>query len=602
MKPKPQAPRGVRRAALVSWGAMALFLLLAALQAAKPLHLDAMDFPAVAQATAESGRPIYYRGEENATHNGLYHPPLYIYLLAAWFKLFGPGAAAARMFGAFSVLAFGWTTLLLARCLLEPQERSGLDAWFWPLFLLNPFALQCSAIPDIDTTIYGPLLNLLVWSVLRLSWREGTRRDAPPSTREQALVAVAFALCLWAKLTTVWAFIPFLVLLAPRQRGTLRGAAQVVLALTAGTALFLLTYLAYGWLVGLDVTYTWDFLQQSFSGRGHLPSRLANLKRMGLHVLRWTGPLPWVAILWALGTSLVAFLRRREERARPLGLILSLHGGIFLFYCSRLLTFGNAPFKYVFVSYGVALAALAWLAPPPDSSQSRPPSPSQGPDPARLRWGRWRLAPALLGATVGLVVGILTLRDEVVRFGWLGPNTRALLLPSALAVAGLILQLVPRERLRDLGRATLLAALTLHLGIEGGTAFVQARAEYSTTYDYGQEGLAEAASFIRQRTGPNDVVTSMKDLGYLSGRRYVENYSALAKVEEAKTLIEFWESGRVRYIVFTEGIGHDQVVRQPLLKEWLAQHAEQVASFGNYRIYQPHLASPPSAFAPVERP
>src|SRR6478752_1836898 len=84
---------------------IAFFLLLSANQAWKPLHLDNMDFPAVAKATAETGLPIYYRGEENPKHLGLYHPPLYIYSLAAWYRLFGPTPTATRMFGAlFAIL------------------------------------------------------------------------------------------------------------------------------------------------------------------------------------------------------------------------------------------------------------------------------------------------------------------------------------------------------------------------------------------------------------------------------------------------------------------------------------------------------------------
>src|SRR5688500_11436230 len=50
----------------------------------QPFHLDNMDFPAAAIATSTTGLPIYYRGEDNPRHLGLYHPPLFIYLLAAW--------------------------------------------------------------------------------------------------------------------------------------------------------------------------------------------------------------------------------------------------------------------------------------------------------------------------------------------------------------------------------------------------------------------------------------------------------------------------------------------------------------------------------------
>ncbi len=47
----------------------------------------------------------------------------------------------------------------------------------------------------------------------------------------------------------------------------------------------------------------------------------------------------------------------------------------------------------------------------------------------------------------------------------------------------------------------------------------------------------------------------MKDVGLLAERRYVENYSAVYGGEkQARRLIERWEPGKIRLIVFTEGI------------------------------------------------
>ena len=70
----------------------------------KPLHLDNMDFPAAAKQTAATGLPVYYRGEGNPTHLGLFHPPLYIYMLAFWINLVGFGEIQVRMFGYICVL------------------------------------------------------------------------------------------------------------------------------------------------------------------------------------------------------------------------------------------------------------------------------------------------------------------------------------------------------------------------------------------------------------------------------------------------------------------------------------------------------------------
>jgi len=64
---------------------------------------------------------------------------------------------------------------------------------------------------------------------------------------------------------------------------------------------------------------------------------------------------------------------------------------------------------------------------------------------------------------------------------------------------------------------------------------------------------------------------------------------ALYDPASAARLIAAWESGRVSYIVFTEGIGQDQLSVGPVLQDWIGHNADLVASFGNYRIYQPKV-------------
>ncbi len=122
--------------------AILAFVALAWLQAGKPLQLDNMDFPAVAAATADSGLPVYYRGEENPDAIGLYHPPLYIYALAGWFKLFGAGPVSARMFDVLCAIVAGFLALQIVREVFGPQAARKIAPAFFIVYLLNPFALQ----------------------------------------------------------------------------------------------------------------------------------------------------------------------------------------------------------------------------------------------------------------------------------------------------------------------------------------------------------------------------------------------------------------------------------------------------------------------------
>jgi hypothetical protein len=189
----------------------------------------------------------------------------------------------------------------------------------------------------------------------------------------------------------------------------------------------------------------------------------------------------------------------------------------------------------------------------------------------------------------GLWVGGAAVRDVLLSSGMVYPQALSLWIPSGVALAGLIPWAAGRGRLRRTGAEIAACALLLHAGIQAGIAVDQSRAGYSTTYNYGQRGLQEAAAFIQAHTGEQEVISSMKDIGFLARRRYYENYAALYDDASAGRLIAAWEAGRVSYIVFTEGNGPDQLAFRPILRDWVAAHADLAASFGDYRIYRPNV-------------
>src|ERR1035438_115406 len=188
-----------RLAGYASAGIIFFFILLFASSAAKPLHLDNMDFPAAAKQTALTGVPVYYRGENDPNALGLYHPPLYIYLLAAWIRVFGFGESQVRLFGMTCALLQGAVVLCIIRTLFG-YAACMWQPFFWILFLLNPYTLQTASITDIDSTIYGPLLCFVLWAALRISWRDGEWRTDPVFRWEYGLIGLAAFLCLWSKL------------------------------------------------------------------------------------------------------------------------------------------------------------------------------------------------------------------------------------------------------------------------------------------------------------------------------------------------------------------------------------------------------------------
>lgn len=564
----------------VSAAIILLFILLFAGSAGKPLNLDNMDFPAIAEHTAFTGVPVYYRGEECPNFPGLFHPPLYIYLLAAWIRAFGFGEAQARLFGMVCALVHGAVVLAIIRTLFGIAFRRW-HPLFWAVFLLNPYTLQTASITDIDSTIYGPLLCLVLLATLRISWRNGEWRTDSASWPEFALIGLALFLCLWAKLTTVLLVFPFVFLLLIAREGIRRAALAATAIAGASISVFLASYYLYGALTGLDVGSTFRFTLMSFRQRGSsgIPGLAAllrdhwnNLRYMVPFTMAWTGLLPWAAACLAMWVAFRAAVRRRDRRLLHYGLVLGLAVLSTVYYCAQTKTFGLASSKYTFVYWGLVLTAplfllTQWISPNP-------------------RKGSSRKATAFLLClyVVTAVWANLRIRDVLMMDGFTGARTLVAYLPALLFMAALT-----GARYRRAGLIAPMAVLCAYCGIQFGIAVYQEKAPYSTTYDYGQMGFLDTVAFLKSNTRPGEVIASLRDIGFRGRLRYFENYAALNAGKgnaSAKHFMEEAAAGRFAYVEFTEGRGQDQLVRNPELREWFLARFTLVRSFGNYRIYQ----------------
>lgn len=577
--------KGIQEHALTAF-ALLVFLILFVSGASKPLQLDNMDFPAAAAQTAVSGVPVYYRGEENPRALGLYHPPLYIYLLAAWIRVFGFAATQVRMFGMLCVLLQGLVTLALLRELFGRDLIARCSPWFWLIFLLNPYTIQGASIADIDTTIYGPLMGAALLAVIRLSWRDGVWREDAIRRREYAVVIAAVTLCLWAKLTTALLLFPFLFLLMIPRLRIARAAAATIAISIAAVAAFLVTYRLYGKLSGMNVGYTFAFTWASFLGRGSsqtpgLMARIADFRNnaqfMIPFMVRWTGLAPWLA---GAAMVCVAFQRAwaaKDRRAAHLGLLILLALLCTAYYCGKVETFGAAPFKYVFVFWGLELGAVILLTFTGKELWSV--------DGMKRQWTRYGSGIVALAGLTALCTARF-LGDHVILFGAGGNYKWPLVLPGLAILAGATL------RWSRFGRILLATGFALYCGVSAGVALTQSKANYATQYDYGQTGFMDTVSFLRLNTAPTDIISSMKDIGFSADRRYFENYGALYGDDRAEQrLITAISSGQVAYEVFTEGRGQDELIMRPSLRTWITEHCDLVRSFGNYRIYKYRAAS-----------
>lgn len=570
----------------ISGAAIVIFVLLSAIGASKPLHLDNMDFPAVAEQTAQTGIPVYYHGEETPQGLGLYHPPLYIYLLAAWFRVFGSGEAQVRLFGMMCALLQGVIVLAILGTIFGKAAASRWAPWFWAMFLLNPYTIQTAAIADIDPTIYGPLICAALLATLRLSWRDGVWRTDAITAAEYGWVSFALLLCFWAKLTTIVLVLPFVFFLLITRLGIRRAAIAATAMTASALGGFLATYWLYGMITGLDVGYTFGFTWMSFVQRGssarpglmaRIGDHITNLRGMVPFMVTWIGLVPWLSATAVLACCTFIYARLRSRRALHYGLALLLAFSSTLYYCAKVFTFGAAPFKYVFVYWGLIVTSLLFIL---DRDVLK-----NGHSISRGRRSRplIKYASLVLLYVAGAAWAMKVVRDSLILDGLNGPYRFVVVYaPAVLLLAGIVLY----DRVRA-GILLTISALVLYCAFQLGIGISQSRVDYATTYDYGQTGFMDTVAYLKLNTRPDQVIVSMKDIGYRCRRRYFENYGALYGDEASATrMLALIGGGTATYAVFTEGRGQDQLLMNPRVQQWVLKNCVLVASFGNYRIYQ----------------
>ena len=64
-----------------------------------PILGDDIDFAQAAKEIAETGRPLFSYGDGHWSTYGLWHPPLYVYLIGGAIRILGESEAALRSVG-----------------------------------------------------------------------------------------------------------------------------------------------------------------------------------------------------------------------------------------------------------------------------------------------------------------------------------------------------------------------------------------------------------------------------------------------------------------------------------------------------------------------
>lgn len=318
----------------------------------------------MAKAIYETGKPVIKFDQthrlrlnedlsvDESPRIGAWHPPLYLYTLAASMTVLGTHSPyRLRLVGAIGLMASIVLLFLIAREVTSRWRLVGGVAAI--LALIHPLAIQGSLFMDIDPTIYAPLALLVVWLAIRYG-----RQPGPLGFAQIAAIGVAIALVTWAKMTTTIDVLGVLVLWWVLARRPIRVAIlEAVSFATAGLALFFATYGI--WCALTDIPFSYTF-QVTFIEKGNrLFSNTTYIEHAMHWHLRWFGAAVLLLGLVYLVDLVRSFISKRL--LRPMDLPYLLGAAILMQYVFISPTDGTYQGKYAFPALLMVLLPISWM-------------------------------------------------------------------------------------------------------------------------------------------------------------------------------------------------------------------------------------------------
>ena len=476
----------------------------------QPLRIEEGEWPAMAEAIYQSGKPVIaaddthrVRFTEELTVDqspfiGAWHPPLYLYTLAASMTVLGTDSPhAIRAVGAVGLLAAALLLLLIARE-VTPRWRpvGGIAAI---LLLIHPYAIQGSLFLDIDTSIYAPLILLAIFVAIR-----SARASGPLRPSQVLAIGSTLALVTWTKMTTAIILIGVLAVWWLLSRRPLRRAVLETTAFVAtGAVLFFSTYFFWSEISGIPFSYTFDV---TFAGKSNRFLSDWRLSENAAHWhIRWLGvALLLLSLVYAADLARSFFSTRR---LRPLDLPFLFGIGVLAAYVLFSPTDGTYQGKYAFPALSALVLPLSWML---LRNQSM-----------RVRKVLWPAAGAIGLLAVLLLPDRLTNLSVGGVYGTWGSEMRATLVVAA--AVGLAWFLGGRRGFAGGVVVVLVALLTAQ-------AAHSYRADHSPMYPIPDTNeFSLAVNDINSMIEPDDIVVAPKDLAFYVAGRVVEGEDAFAR-------------------------------------------------------------------------
>ncbi len=544
---------------------MFIFLFFNMLSIQKPFVLDEASFVDAAKAINEKGVPIFYEGEEAKEKVGLWHPPLYINLLAASFRIFGVNEVSAHLIG--TLFALGTIFLIYMLSLEVFKERHdkqliALSGSF--IYSINPLVLQNAILVDIDTSILTFLAILFVFVFIKSMQVRYVYR--------MLILGLLFGIFIWAKFGSIFIIVS-IFLYHVLNREYKKGFLDTGIIVFIGAFFFLLSWFIYSYFTHLPFFFPFqhNLTSGSFDERGMrlLLKALWGIKNFSF----WITP-PFILLVFVvLFERIKNYIKINKLLYTDLLLICGMT--VFIAY-SIIRTNGYGFPKYHAPAIPFFSILIGELVVRSDIIKNL----------------QQRYFPLIAGFFTIFVYLFFIVKDPLL-FPYkqeyeilVYTNVLAqfieltiykvifYILPILLFFIILKILKIAMKPSTMITISLIFALITVSIYVD----FVQGEAKYSTTYNYGEMGLRETASYIREHTDSNDIIIGETDLGYYTRRPYYRAFFALASSDKLQEVIN---SNYISYLVFRKNDLWKNEVKEVINSKYI-----QVEDIGSFVIYE----------------
>jgi len=498
-----------KRRIFVLLGIVIIFLAFTIPSIKKPFVLDEVAQVEAGRGLANTRIPFRYYGEQVGNCLALEHPPVYLYLLALSFKIFGLSEFSARLVSVFFGLGTLFTIYFLCIEIFKNTKEKYVIALVSSfLYAINPLIIQGSLLVDIDGSLLSFVLMLFVYFFIRYFRKLDILKIM--------LLGALLTLIWWTKFQIVFLVITSLILFYIVRRDFKEGIIVTFSISLIGTLLFLFTWQIYTSI--LNLPFVNPFLHNFILSRAQFDIYNILIMLWSVkNILFWTTPPFFIFITLFFLQNAGRYLNGKNIDGLD---YLFFYGLINLCFFSiiRPTAFGFPkyfipimPAFSIVTGYFIVSFAL------------------------RNKKIQNVIYLCLFLAIILVIFNFLVLKDPFISHNifytksitiekdlpiYIRSQIDGLLffIPSIIALVGFLI--LKHNLYKSIVASSILVLVVLSVYVD----YVQAIANYSTNYAYGQGGILETGKYLNNHTTSSDTIIAPLTIGYYSGRNYFRSY------------------------------------------------------------------------------